>query len=426
MKKGRKKLLSALEWLATPVAILLTVWYVSVRLLRYTFLMQEQKGIFLWTPDYLRQTFSDPWPVTTFLSDFLVQFYQNASDGALITAAIVTAVYLCVCQVLRFFKYRALAGLPASCLAWYIIVHSPTPHTGAAIAVFCIAAAMVATFIPYKRVDMGGSRMWAIRIAATAGLLFCTTYILAKDKELLDNEKWYAVEYASRSHDWNLVLRIATVDVCKSDMSYVPYALLALNATGQLGEKMLDYPVTGPESLGESGDESWSKDSFRSLVYEVSGCPNEAIHMAYQCAAALPHATGFGTLRQMIRLQMENEDFVLARKYAEILKRSPRNRKTAANAIKTIARMESERAGAPVGNVGSIEDSMISNNLVYNMSSIISNCRNATSAASDRLLAHLLLSGKQEEFSRTLEHFYDTDNLSGLPKYFRQNYRKRP
>lgn len=422
MKLRKDKIVSMLESLVSPVAILLTVWYVTSRILRYTLLMQEQKGIFLWTPDYLRQTFSDPWPLTTFISDFLVQFYQNASDGALITAIIVTSIYFCVSQVLRFFKFRNLAGLLASCASWYVIAHSNTPHTGVVILVFSLAACLISTFLPYRRSEKGGSKVWMLQIVATAGLLFGTTFLLAKDKELKDNEKWYAVEYASRSHDWNLVLRIATIGTCRSDVSYVPYALLALNATGQLGEKMMDYPVSGPESLGEDGTESWSKYSLNSLIYEVTGCPNEAIHMTYQYAAAMPHATSFGALRQMIRLQTENEDFTLARKYAEILRQSPRNRQIAENAMKTIARMEAESTGEPMSNVSRVEDSMISNNPVYNMSSIISNCRNSTAAAGDRLLAHLLLSGKHAEFCSTLEHVYDTGNPERLPKYFRLFY----
>ena len=419
MKSRKERLVSALEWLVSPLAILLTVWYVTSRLLRYTILMQEQKGIFLWTPDYLRQTLSDPWPLTTLISDFLTQFYQNPSHGGLVTAVIVTSAYLCVSHILRFFRFRWLAGLLASCVVWYVIAHSNTAHTGVVITVFGIAACLVSCLFPYSKADRGGSKEWLLRLAASIILLFGTTFILAKDRGLRDNEKWYAVEYASRCHDWKLVLGIATIDACKADVSYVPYALLALNATGQLGERILDYPVTGPESLGEGGEESWSNYSLRSIIYEVIGCPNEAIHMTYQYAAAMPHATSFGALRQLIRLQTENEDFTLARKYAEILKRSPRNRKVAENALKTIAEMEAKSTGEPVSNVSTAEDRMISNNSVYNMGAIISNCRNSTAAAGDRLLAHLLLSGNFAELGRTLGELYDTSNPDRLPKYFR-------
>ena len=423
MRLDKSKIVSLTEWVVMPVAILLTVWYITTQVLRYTLLMQEQKGLFLRTTDYLRQTFSDSWPVTTLLSDFLIQFYQNAVHAGLITALIVTAIYFCACFIFRFARIKGLAGLLAACVSWYLIAHAPTPHRGVVILVIAIAISLISVLIPYKKPKEAGKNAWMTLSAVTAVMLFATTYIIATDKEIKSNEKFAAVEYASRCHDWNLVLKIATISACKADMSYVPYAMLALSASGQLGERFMDYPVTGPESLGENGESSWSEYSLRSLIYEVTGCPNEAIHQTYQMAASLPHATSFGVLRQMMRLQMENGDYKLARKYAEVLARSPRNRKVAKAALEMADEMES--SSEPSSAIEPREDAVISyNNPMYNMGVIISNCHNATGAAGDRMLVHLLLSGDRQGFRSALEELYDTSKPEQLPKYYKLNYQK--
>jgi len=415
MKPGR--IISVIGRIAVPTAIFLVVWYITGNVQRYTLLMQEQKGIFLNTPDYYRQLFSDPWPVTTLISDFLVQFYRVANLGAIITGAIVTLVYLMASIILRFVPMRRLAGGIAAAATWIATAHANTPHTGVVILCFTALACLVSAFLPYKKTDKAEKFSWIGDVAAIA-LIFGAAFMIISNKQIRSDEKWYAVEYTTRCHDWDIVLAIATPQICKSDMSYVPYALLALNAKGQLGEKLYNYPVTGVECLGENGDDSWSAFSLRSMIYETIGCPNEAIHQAFQLGMRLPHGTSFGILRQLIRLEMEKGDYALALKHAEVLGRSPYNRKVAESAKNMAERMMAESAVAD--DPGRDTDTMISNNAVYNMSGIILNCKDANQAARDRLLCHLLLSNDINGLRQALSDFYGNAEPEKIPTAFRK------
>lgn len=426
-----------------PVAIAAIVWYVTLPVLRYTLLMQEQKGLFLFTHDYFRQVLSDSWPVTTLISDFLVQFYGNASLGALITALIVAKTYMMVCTIFRFTSFRQVLGGLAAAGTWYAIAHANTPHAGVVILMLAFLLALASLLVPLalKRLPLAfkklavkagpGTGWW--QAAAAVALTVGAGFLVATDKDLRESERWYAVEYLSRAHDWDVLLQIATPATCRNDMSYTPYALLALNAKGQLGERILDYPVNGPESLGDLGEMTWSGYSLRSQIQEVVGGTNEAIHLTYQLGMALPHGTSFGTLRQLIRLEIENGSYGLARKHAQVLSRSPWNRKTAESAIRMADASEREAAGAGTAGISGTSldaaeddlrrtDAMVSeNNAIYNLTAVIANSPHATSAARERLLCHLLLSGDAAGFRSLLREFYGDADRSRLPRYFRES-----
>lgn len=390
---GKKKYIALALRLIVPVAILAVVWYVTLPVLRYTLLMQEQKGIFLMTPDYFRQLFSDPWPVTTLISDFLVQFYRVASLGALITALIVMKTYLMTCVIFRFTAFRqVLGGLAAAC-TWYAIAHASTPHTGVVILMAAFLLALVSLSIPYRKIRfLGEGKSGSWQAAAAVALIVGSAVLIVKDKGIRDNEKWYAVEYCSRSHDWDVLLAIATPSQCRGDMSFVPYALLALNAKGQLIEKYTEYPVTGPESLGDIGEMSWSGYSLRSQIQEVIGGTNEAIHLSYQLGMSMPHGTSFGVLRQLIRLEIERGDYDLAIKHAMVLRQSPFNVKVADSAIRMARSGKAEAVPAKAQDGLRSRDKMVSDNAVYNISAVIENSPTATSAAEERLRLHSILS----------------------------------
>ena len=404
---------------AVPVAIVAIVWYVTLPILRYTLLMQEQKGLFLMTPDYFREVLSGSWPITTLISDFLVQFYSKPSLGALLTGLIVAKVYLMVYTIFRFTSFRQIVGGIGAALTWIAIAHANTPHTGVVILMFTFLAALLSTFLPYRK----NSITWKSGIfqATTVMALFLgSAAILVSDRELNQKEKWYAVEYTARVHDWDLVLAIATPELCRKDQSFVPYALLALNAKGMLAEKMFDYPITGPESLGDIGEMNWSGYSLRSQIHEVIGCPNEAIHLTCQMGMALPHGTGLGLLRQLIRLEIESGQYSLARKHAAILSRNPMNRKYSESALKMVKKAEKTVDSSHTDSyTPSYSDLMISNNAIYNLSGIISHCPSATDAARERLLCHLLLSGDMTSFNALLKEYSGNIPVNRLPKAFR-------
>ena len=135
---------------------------------------------------------------------------------------------------------------------------------------------------------------------------------------------------------------------------------------------------------------------------------------------ALPHGTGLGLLRQLIRLEIESGQYSLARKHAAILSRNPMNRKYSESALKMVEKAEKTVDSSHTDSyTPSYSDLMISNNAIYNLSGIISHCPSATDAARERLLCHLLLSGDMTSFNALLKEYSGNIPVNRLPKAFR-------
>ena len=233
----------------------------------YTLMQQESYALFLTTPDYLRETFAAPWPIAHLVGNFLVQFFHFPWVGPLIMGLLTALAY-------------------------------------------------VLLSLPFRR------KSFLLFSILVVGLLVVTSVWLTNINKVRAHERLSRVEYASIRHDWKKVLQTATPEATRKDRQLLPYALLALTESGQLPDKMGRYPV---RSVDDFCPEQWSDRrglTFKAILYDCMGVPNEAIHNTFQAATSLSHGTSFGTLRALVRLNRLKGDNLLANKYAAILSHS--------------------------------------------------------------------------------------------------------
>ena len=233
----------------------------------YTLMQQESYALFLTTPDYLRETFSAPWPVSHLVGNFIVQFFHYPYAGPAIMALLVTLLFFLI-SLVGHGRARTLCAL--------------------------VFAAMVT----------GGG------------------IVLATSKPVRTLEARSAAEYYAEHHDWPRVLAVATPQATRRDRELLPYALLALTESGQLPQKMFLYPIRSDDDFCPEGWQTRRGLTFGAILYECMGVTNEAIHRRYQAADALPHGTSFGTLRSLTRLYRLQGNALLAAKYHTILAHS--------------------------------------------------------------------------------------------------------
>ena len=230
-------------------------------------MLQETFALFLCTPDWLRDTFTSPWPLTHIVANMLLQFFHYSWGGPLVLSLLVTfIVWLCT---LPFRKRRQT--MAAWCTTFALLV--------------------IGTY------------------------LLCTGHIQAR-------ERLCKVEYATLHYDWQTILHTATPEAVSEDRTLLPYALLALTETGALADRMFTYPI---ESIDDFFPKSWYSCSqllFGSMLYERMGSLNEAIHLTMQAGDALPHGTSFGILRRLATLNRLQGNDTLADKYLYLLGKS--------------------------------------------------------------------------------------------------------
>lgn len=315
---------------AFPLVIcFLAVFLFGLLMIPHTLMMQEQFALFLTTPDWMRETFSAPWPLCHLAATFLLQFFYYRWGGPLVLALLVVLG-------------MGLITLPCPRRAKHVC-----------------------------RWVVGGGVITAVLV-----LTLCPA--------VRAQERFSTVEYAAQKHDWDKVLQAATPSATRDDRELLAYALLALTESGQLPERMLSYPVHEVDDFCPAGWNTRRGLQFKSVLYECMGVPMEAIHNVFQAADALPHGLSLGALRTLIRLNRQTGDNQLADKYRYILGHSTLHRSYPMPDCTTSVSIAQDRPQSVS------EPPLIVPDYFYNVTTLLSR-GNPTSTMVDRSLCGLLL-----------------------------------
>lgn len=394
-----------------PTLLFAAVFCVSIFFQRYTLLNQEYLGLFLNTPDYLREVFDAPMPLSNLLGSFLVQFYRIIWAGPLITAAIVLAVWFLCKTIFRFTgRWNELAATLAASGAWIAIALSETPKRGAAILLICCAAAVVTAIVcrQAQKRDSAPKHLLPAAVILAAGILIICLPSVRKA------ELWGKVECCTRTHQWDKVIKAVNPSAAKEDADLMPFAFLAMSEKGILPENLFSYPVTGPELLDMERFTDRRAYYYKSMLSECIGCTNEAIHNTFQAACTIEHGTSFGTLRQLIKYNLASGNLTMARKYNDILGRSPFNAGTA----KAVAKRISEVSyGSQLHSGASDSAAVVIKSNFPNMRLMLFEGY-FNQPAADRLRCHLLL---QRDITNLASTFNEEEtDYTSLPRCFQE------
>ena len=344
-----------------PVLLFAAVFVVEFLLRRYTFLQKEYFGLFLNTPDYLQEVHNGPRPFLTLAGDFLSQFYRAAWVGPVLTALFFTLCFLLLRLLWRRSTRKDLLDLTACAVA--------------------VIALLVVNLLPDRR----------------------------------ENERWAKVEYATLHQQWNKVISAATPKAAQKDRVFIPYALLAHSERGTLPQNIFRYPIQGPEDIHTEGERTRHGYFLAAMTDECMGCTNEAIHHTFQTACTTPHGTSHGTLRQLIKLNIASGNKVMARKYCDILEKSPLNAATA-RAARRYAETLPEQSYLDHG--ASDTAAIVSQNISRNMR-LLATAGYFNNAAADRYRCLLLLQRDLRNFAAS---FAPEEDIAALPLVYQQAF----
>ncbi len=380
-----------------PAAAMVAVFCVGAFLQPYSLIRMENRGLFLLTPDWLREVLSGPHPVSEPLASLLVQFYDLPLAGALISAAIVTLTYLALSFGLKRtgLPFHRLVALAAALGVWFFTAQLESNLLPVMLLLIATAAALLSLLLGKKegksapRWELPAAVILTVCVAVLIGFRPGTTLQERRAKALVN----------TRLHRWDKVLEAASPATSAADPQLLPYAFLALGETGTLGDRLFRYPVSGPEDFGMEGDNSPEACLFNSLLSECLHLPNEAIHQIFQYSAHLPHGMSHLSLYQLIKYNIEKGDYTLARKYARILERNPKGRRAARAVLKAYA---STPDVADTAGHSSAFASVLTKDPVLNLA--LTDAEGlGTALSANRILCYQLLYGNLEGFQRLME-----------------------
>ena len=380
-----------------PLLLFAAVFCVSQFVQPYSLIQLENQGLFLLTPDWFREVLGGSHPVSELVGSFLVQFYDIPVVGAMVVAAIVTALYLCLDCLLRRCRvpfYRPVA-LAAAAVCWAVTARLDSNLLIVGILLGSAALALLSLLVR-KREEKPVGR-WELPVCAV--LILLAAGFVATDSKVRDAERLAKVQVNARRLRWDKVLEAATPEASASDPRLMPFAFLALGETGGLGDRLFKYPVSGPEDFDMEGDNSLTGCLFNSLLSESLGVPNEAVHHIFQYSCHLPHGMSHLSLYQLIRYNVEKGDYTLVRKYAGILKRNPKNFSAARGILRRYA-----SAADVTDTLGhsSATARMVTNNPQYNLAQM-GTLGMSSGISINRFLCYQLLHGDLEGFRSSFE-----------------------
>ena len=354
-------------------------------------------GLFLLTPDWFREVWTGPHPVTETVASFLVQFYDIPVLGAVIAAALITLTYLALDVILRRCRlpFHRLISLLGALTLWLFTARLTSNQVP--VTVLLIASGVALLSLILKKKDDRPAPRWEFPVAVILTLV--TAALIGLDARTIRQERLASVEINTQRHRWDKVLQVATPDNSAMDPRLMPYAFLALGEKGKLGDNLFKYPLTGPEDFAMEGDNSLTGCLFNSLLSECLRVPNEAIHQIFQYSAHLPHGMSHLALYQLIKYNLENGNYTLARKYARILRQNPRTRVAAKRVLKTYA--DAVDVTDTLGHSSALAP-VLTKDPQINLA-LMNAIGKTTGNAGNRFLCYLLLYGDLENFKRAME-----------------------
>lgn len=359
----------------TYALLFAAVFCVTLVFQSQTIQQHEALSLFLLTGDYFTQTFREAWPLSRIVASFISGFFRFPVAGGLLTALLITLVYLFANILFRFLGSLAKPSASVlACVAWYMFVHAGCDPLPVVKILFrlCIPVLLVAMFLPKDfllfRKELSRGTLLLAFIAPVAVVSLATA--LGRTPRM--NEKWATIEQAARRHDWDKILKTADVMSASKDREMIPFAMLALNAQGRMAENLNAYPVKGPEDLDMEGVRTRRGYYFSSILQECLGCNYEALHLISQSGCTLPYGTSMMVLRQTLKYNIALGDQRMIRKYIEVLKKSPANRAMAKAAEKAyLKKTATGTAPAAVSDSlafnGNATVPVVTNNPIYNL-----------------------------------------------------------
>jgi len=380
-----------------PLLLFAAVFCVSQFAQPYSLIQLENSGLFLLTPDWLREVMDGKYPLSEFVGSFLVQFYDIPVVGGLITAAVIALVYWAADRILSRLglPFHRLVSLLAALICWVFTAGLDSNLPAVRIMLAAVIAALVFSLI--KPRPEKPAKRWEIPAALV--LVLAAVLFVVTDSGIKDTERLAKVQVNARRHRWDKVLEAATPEASASDPRLMPYAFLALGEKGELGDRLFKYPLSGPEDFDMEGDNSLTGCLFNSLLAESLGVPNEAIHHIFQYSCHLPHGMSHLTLYQLMRYNALKGDYTMVRKYAGILRHNPKNR-SAARGI--LSRYASTADVADTLGHSSAGARMVTNNPQYNLAQM-SLLGLGSGISINRFLCYQLLIGDLDGFRSSFE-----------------------
>ena len=159
-----------------------------------------------------------------------------------------------------------------------------------------------------------------VSVVLSLVILVAASTVLMRGNDLTRGyEKVAHLEYLGEHQQWEDILEAVSYQDAISNEYQRRYALLALLATDRLSDEAFSYGLSSSKDfLFDDVQEPFCL-GFNIIFYKTLGMYNPAVYQTYQRAVQSSSGVSFDTMRFLADTYLEVGDYVLAKKYIDIL-----------------------------------------------------------------------------------------------------------
>ena len=418
-KPGNKILVPLISYLFLSVIVF---WFLQ-KFCRYDYLFDEQFRMFRYSWNYAKPLLFSVGGISTYIADFLTQFYYWPELGALINTVFFFCSALGVFFIARKLMpnyiipfFAVLCGLLVVVmetdlnyktentitnllflLAFNLILYAPKKSisfvvwiltsvvigyiTGyflfvffLGLVVFCLSSSKVLKYLE-KFKNLLTPKSPAFR--QILYILFCIAAFVVglkffQERHHNQSTRLKCLETMRWRKDWDGILSLPYMKVCPTTL-YAAYQNLALANKGILGEKLDDYPQLGVEGLWYDNHGLQCEMLLLSDIFYAQGNVTNAQMLAfngfsYSGELVLPSA-----LLRLVETNLINGDYKVAEKYISLLEETLNYKKTATDYRKFLNHPELVEKDKVLGPLKKVTENLdgLSSDIVSDLKKIV-------------------------------------------------------
>ncbi len=288
----------------------------------------EGFSFFYALPDFIDLYHEMPKDIILYIGTFLLQFYAIPVVGPVLHALYPILITLCVYVVVRRLSDDSknlmwIAFLPLPVLIYCQLDDLKLTRILTILA-YAVLAMLVACAATYKRKPfrsmpsfMHNKYLALVVIAVSIGT--SVAIIARNDKLQWAHEDAAHLEYLAENQEWDEILEtVSTRDAARYDFKR-RYALLALSEKGQLSEYAFRYGLSSSSDFVFDDPRDQFECKFNTIFYRALGKNNPAAYNVYLYTLQAVSGVTFFWIRTLTDMYLEQKDYLLAKKYMEIL-----------------------------------------------------------------------------------------------------------
>lgn len=296
----------------------------------------EGFSFFSTLPDFAEISLDMPKDVFRYVGAFLLQFYSVPVVAAALQALYPVLAVLCAYVMVRRLSddhegLMWVAFLPLPAFIYWQLGDFNLART--LMILLCSAVAMLAVCAAtYKRKPframpafMHNKYLALIIIAVSLGL--SVSFIVDNGKLTEMHEDAAHLEYLSENQKWDDILESVSVqDAVRSDFKR-KHVLLALSEKGMLPDYAFRYGLSSSSDFVFDNPQDPFECKFNTIFYRALGKNNPAAYNVYLYTLHAVSGLTFYWIRTLADMYIEQKDYLLAKKYVDILSHSTCHRK---------------------------------------------------------------------------------------------------